>query len=149
MNDQPEGYDLHLVVATLVRYYAQKHDGDFWAWMTASDIVSGSDPERAFSLVQALVRAAPDDQLETIGAGEVEVLVTTHVAALIDSLESEARRDPRFCEALASIWLIADNIPPDALRRLQAVTGNRILVATQAELDASRSSDSEQFERDS
>jgi hypothetical protein len=82
------------------------------------------------------VRTAPDELLEYIGAGPVEDLVNRHGAALIEKIEDEAKRDPRFREALASIWLVADDINHDVLSRLQAVTGNQILVASQAEIDA-------------
>jgi hypothetical protein len=74
--------------------------------------------------------------LEYVGAGPVEDLVCTHGATLVDSIAVEATRDPRFCEALASIWLIVEEIPEAVLSRLQAVTNGRILVATQAEIDA-------------
>jgi hypothetical protein len=86
-------------------------------------------------LVLALVRTAPDDRLEHVGAGPVEDLVEKHAAALIDRIEAEARRDPRFREALGSIWLVAEDISAPILARLQDVTGGTILVATQAELD--------------
>ena len=146
--NQHDGFDLDSVIATNVRYNAERREEDFWAWEKVNDIVNGADPEHAFSVVQALVRAAPDDQLELIGAGPVENLVINHSAALIDWLESEARRDPRFREALASIWLVADHILPEVLNRLQAVTGNRILVATEAELNASVPREPEQFDQD-
>jgi uncharacterized protein DUF6869 len=108
---------------------------DFWAWERVHDIARGADAQRAFRLVVGLVRAAPDDRLEHLGAGPVEDLVQHHSAALIDQLEAEARSDPRFREALGSIWLVAEDISPPILARLQNATGGTILVATQAELD--------------
>ena len=109
---------------------------DFWAWERVHDIIRGADAQQAFTLVVALVRSAGDDRLEHIGAGPVEDLVEWHAAALIDQLEAEAHRDPRFREALGSIWLVAEDIAPPLLARLQTVTGGTILVATQADLDA-------------
>jgi hypothetical protein len=138
MTGQPKSPDLRTLVDTYVRHAVARRDEDFWAWDAVGDVVRGEDPERAFSIVQELVRAVPDHQLEYVGAGPVEELVTHHSAALVAWLEGEARRDPRFREALASVWLIADHIRPDVLARLQAATGNRIRVATQAELDAAR-----------
>jgi hypothetical protein len=127
-------------IAHLVEVYHRhgihRRDEDFWAWERVSDIVRGPNVERAFALVLALVRAAPDDRLEHVGAGPVEDLVQHHSATLIDKIEAEARRDPRFREALGSIWLVAEEVSPLVLARLQEVTGGTILVATEAELDA-------------
>jgi hypothetical protein len=127
-------------VAHLVEVYHRhgihRRDEDFWAWERVHEIVNGPDAERAFTLVLALVRSAGDDRLEHVGAGAVEDMVEHHSAVLIDQIEAEARRDPRFREALGSIWLVAEDIAPPILARLQEVTGGTILVATQAELDA-------------
>ena len=117
------------------RYGAEKRPDDFWAWDVVNDISSGPDAERAWELVLAVVRSAPDHRLEFVGAGPVENLVTVHAAALIDRIMSEAERDPRFREALAAMWLVIEDIPPSALEQLQRVTGNRILVATEAEIE--------------
>jgi hypothetical protein len=118
------------------RHGRDGRDEDFWAWDRVHDIVRGTDPQRAYDLVRELVRTAPDDRLEHVGAGPVEELVMHHSASLIDQIEAEAQLNPRFCEALASIWLVAEDILAPVLARLQAVTGGRILVATQAEIDA-------------
>jgi hypothetical protein len=87
-------------------------------------------------MVVALVRSAPDARLEYVGAGPVEDLVCIHGATLIDRITNEARRDSRFCEALASIWLVLEDIPEAVLSELQAVTNGQIQVATQADIDA-------------
>jgi hypothetical protein len=124
------------LVTVYHRHGATHDDADFWAWERVDDIIRGPAAERAWELVSTLVRTAPDELLEYIGAGPVEDLVNRHGAALIEKIEDEAKRDPRFREALASIWLVADDINHDVLSRLQAVTGNQILVASQAEIDA-------------
>jgi len=128
--------ELQELVDAYLRHASERREEDFWAFDRVGEVVRGPDPERAFELVEALVRAAPDDRLGYIGAGPVEDLVEQHSAVLIDWIEGAARRDPRFREALASIWLVVEDVSSDALARLQAVTGNRILVTTQAELDA-------------
>src|SRR5687768_11985937 len=127
--------ELAHLVEVYHRHGLQRRDEDFWAWQRVHDIVNGPDPEHAFALVLALVAAAPDHRLEHVGAGAVEDIVETHAPVLIDRFEIEARRDPRFREALGSIWLVAEEIDPLILARLQDVTGGTILVATQAELD--------------
>ena len=134
--EQSPSTDLTQLVEAYHRHGASKRPEDFWAWERAGDIARGDDPERAWELVVALIRSAPDERLEFIGAGPLECLVETHAGALIDRIIGEAERDSRFREALATIWLSVENVPPAALERLQAVTGNRLLVATQAEIDA-------------
>jgi hypothetical protein len=124
------------LIATYHRHGLEKRPEDFWAWDRVGEIVRGPDAERAWELVVALVRSAPDDRLEYVGAGPVEDFVETHGAALVDWIVGEARRDPRFRAALASIWLVAEETPADVLARFQEVTGGQILVATEAELDA-------------
>ena len=137
MTREVEGRQSILELADAYHRYGETNaDGDFWAWQRVEDIVCGPVAEEAWELVVTLIRTAPDERLEYIGAGPVEDLVNRHGAALIDSIEGEAKRDPRFREALASIWLVSDDILPNVLSRLQAVTGGQIHVATQAEIDA-------------
>lgn len=145
--DTPSEF-VHLV-EVYHRYGIHDRKEDFWAWERVQDIIRGADAQQAFALVVALVRSAGDDRLEHVGAGPVEDLVQQHSAALIDELETEARRDPRFREALGSIWLVAEDISPPILARLQEVSGGTILVATQAELDeVAREYDRKHFDRD-
>jgi len=118
------------------RYGETRSDADFLAWERVTEIIRGPTAEKAWEIVVALVRSASDAQLEYIGAGPVEDLVCTHGATLIDSIAAEAKRDPRFCEAVASIWLVAEEIPEAVLAKLQAVTNGQMRVATQAEIDA-------------
>jgi hypothetical protein len=128
--------DLQEIIATYHRYGAEHREEDFWAWDAAMNVVRGDDAERAWELVTAIVRTAPDDRLEHVGAGPVENLVETHGVVLLDRIVAEASHDPRFREALASIWLVEDDYPPGVITRLQHATGHRILVTTQAALDA-------------
>jgi hypothetical protein len=137
MTGKSEGHsDVNELVTAYHRYGATSADEDFWAWERVGEIVRGADPERAWELAVALVRASTDERLGYIGAGPIEDLVYWHGLALIDWIEGEAKRDPRFREALASIWLVADDIPKSVLSRLQAATGHQILAQTQAEIDA-------------
>jgi hypothetical protein len=133
---QEDPTDIADLVEVYHRYGAEHHAEDFWAWDRVKQIVCSADAERAWQLVQAIVRSAPDNRLEYVGAGPVEDLVVYHGRALIDWIVGEASRDSRFQTALASIWLVEEDIASDVLRRLQQATGGRILVATQAEIDA-------------
>jgi len=131
--DQPTTAQL---ATAFLQHAATNADEDFWAYDRVGEIVRGPDAQAAWEICVGLVRAAPDEQLGYIGAGPIEDLVCRHGAALIEWLEGEAKRDSRFREALASIWLVADDIPREVLLRLQESTGGRILVHTRAEIDA-------------
>ena len=137
MTRQPDG-DIPITDLAIAyhRYGETRSDADFWAWERVTEIVRGPTAERAWEMVVALVRSASDEGLEYVGAGPVEDLVCIHGAALIDWIDGEARRDPRFRETLASVWLMVEEIPEAVLARLQAATDGQIRVATQAEIDA-------------
>lgn len=132
-NPSPSISDL---AAAYHRYGATRADADFWAWERVTEIVRGPAAELAWELVTSLVRSTVDERLEYVGAGPVEDLVCIHGVTLIDWIEGESRRDPRFREALASIWLVAEEIPHDVLSRLQAATDGQIRVTTQGAVDA-------------
>lgn len=127
--------ELAALIAAYHAFGRDRRDDDFWAWQRVKDVVQGPDAERAWGLTVAVVRSAPDHRLEHVGAGPVEELVETHGPALLDRIEAEAGRDPRFREALASIWLTADDFAPEVIARLQDAAGHRIGVVTLAELD--------------
>jgi len=127
--------DLDTLIATYNRHDREKRPEDFWAWEAVGEIMRGTDGERAWELLVALVRSTAFERLEYVGAGPVENFVETHGVACIDRIVGEARSDPHFREALATVWLVSDEFTPTVLARLQAATGYRILVATQAELD--------------
>src|SRR5215203_122458 len=72
-------------------------DPDFWTFDEVNDRVGASGTsEDAWDLVTAILRAAPDESLGYIGAGPVEDMIRHHGSALVDWIEGEARRDPRF-----------------------------------------------------
>jgi hypothetical protein len=128
--------DLQILVEAYARYASSNDPADFWAWDRVGQIVRGQDPEAAFELVRQLVRAVPEDRLGYVGAGPLEDFVKQHGSALADWIVGEAGRDPRFRAALASIWLIAEDLPPGVIQRLQTATEGHIKVATRADLDA-------------
>ncbi len=115
------------VVDGWIRHALLRDPADFWAWDRASAIVR-ADAEEGWALVKALVEVAPDRLLGGIAAGPLEELIRHHGPALVDRVESRARRDERFRESLAQIWLGTGAVPEVIERRLQQATGNRILV---------------------
>jgi hypothetical protein len=73
----------------------------------------------ALGLVAALLRAADsDDDLGLVGAGPLEDLLHRHGAALIDSIDDLARRDPQFAKALRGVWWSPDDAGADVTQRL-------------------------------
>jgi hypothetical protein len=102
-------------------------DPDFWTFDEVNDRVGASGtPEDSWDLMTAIIRAAPDEALGYIGAGPVEDMVRHHGSALVEWIEGEARRDPRFQFALGCIWINRGDLPAPILERLQHASGGRI-----------------------
>ncbi|HVE79914.1 MAG TPA: hypothetical protein VNA89_13695 [Gemmatimonadaceae bacterium] len=119
--------ELERIVDGWIRHALLRDPADFWAWERANAVVR-ADAEDGWRLVKALVETAPDSLLGGVGAGPLQDLVVRHGPAVIDRVEGRARRDERFRECLAQIWLAADEVPEAVVTRLQQATGNRILV---------------------
>ena len=126
--------ELERLVAAYVRHTVHRRDEDFWAWERVTEVVREQDAPAEFELVRVLVRNVPDEHLGYVGAGPVEDLVQRHGEELADWIIGEAGRDPRFREALARVWVVAEELPPGLLDRLQAVTDDRIFISTSADL---------------
>ena len=109
------------LVADWIRYHAERRpatDPLFAAWNQVTDIVL-RDPDEGWSLVLALVEAAPDDWvLCNVAAGPLEDLLKKFSAVLIDRVEIEARRDPKFRRSLTGVW----GLPPSVQERLRKHT---------------------------
>ncbi|SOD70779.1 hypothetical protein SAMN05892883_0421 [Jatrophihabitans sp. GAS493] len=76
----------------------------------------------AIDAIQALVDAAiTDAELEFVGAGPLEDLVSHsgHASKFVDDVERRARQQPRFRQAVASMWLGA-KVPEHVRARLAA-----------------------------
>jgi hypothetical protein len=78
----------------------------------------------------------PDDRLEHVGARPVEDLVVNFGPQLLEQIVVAAGKDPRFRKALASVWLVVEDLPEEVLERLQEATGGQIATSRQAELEA-------------
>lgn len=73
--------------------------------------VGGAD---AVAMVVALVAAAEDDaELAYVGAGPVEDLLQFHAQDLGTAIADEARRSPRFAQALRSVLVDRSTAPAD------------------------------------
>ena len=122
----PASYDRDTLITAYLRHIAENTDDDFWAWEAVGEMSRAPNAEDAWDLVVALVRRAPEDQLGRVGAGPLEDMVDTHGSALVEWIEGESRRDPRFKEALSRIWLTRGTVPAPVEARIVAASGGRI-----------------------
>jgi hypothetical protein len=92
-----------------------------------NDLADAGDPA-VMGVLQALVdSAASDGELDYVGAGPLEDLLSHsgHGAAFVDEVERRARQDRRFRVAVSGLWLNTD-VPEDVRTRL-AVYGATLL----------------------
>lgn len=77
----------------------------YWAFDALHDLESRC-PEHAWAIVLLILRLAPEDGgvLDNLAAGPLEGLLAHHGSTVIDWVESEARRNPKFKELLGGVW---------------------------------------------
>jgi hypothetical protein len=73
---------------------------------------------RAF-ILEVLASDNSTPVVESLSAGPLEDLLTYHGATLIDRVEAEARRNPKFASLLGGVWKNA--MSDDTWRRVQGV----------------------------
>ncbi len=81
-----------------------EYEEAFWSFMMMEELVHNF-PEEAFEVIKLILAA--DDSHEIVGplaAGPIEDLLSGHGLRMIDAIESEARRDPKFNDALGGVW---------------------------------------------
>jgi len=109
------------LVSDWIRYHVEKRKGTdplFAAWEQVDEVVR-RDPEAGWILALALVEAAPDDWvLANVAAGPLEDLLNKFSDVLIERVEIQARRDPKFRRCLTGVW----GLPPSAQERLKKYT---------------------------
>jgi hypothetical protein len=103
-------------------------DPDQAAYDALEEAVAHAAPAVAWELLLTLLRRAPDEELDNFAAGPLEDVVRTRAPALIDAIEAEAGRDPRFRWALGCIWLGRGDMPDDILTRVVQASGGEIEV---------------------
>ncbi len=99
----------------------------YWGWDAVTSFIQSASPEDGWTLTVDILRAAPDAIIGNIGAGPLEDLVIQHGNSLIDWIEGEARRDPRFRQALAGVWISKGDLFPEVEARLVAASGGAIV----------------------
>lgn len=109
----------------------------FPAWVRLGKVVRGLYADQAFDLAYHIVHQLPRSHVRSLGGSALAHLVQYHGAATIDWIESAARRDADFLEALSGVCLATEEVNPFVLPRLQAATGSHIRVFTREQRDAS------------
>ncbi len=74
-----------------------------WSFGVMMSLVSDA-PEIAWPILLEVINRAPDEMLTYVAAGPLEDLVGYHGPQLIDVIEREAKRSPRFRKTLAGVW---------------------------------------------
>jgi hypothetical protein len=84
------------------------HDNPDLAWESIKIVVG-----------QVTSRAHEDELVEVLAAGPVEDLLRLHGPAVIDRVETEARRNPAFNNVLGGVW--SSSIDPDVWKRVEQI----------------------------
>ena len=85
-------------------------DPQFAAWQGIDDLVR-RDPEAGWALILELTVGAADDRLlANVAAGPLEDLLVGDSDRFIESVELEARRDPKFRRCLTGVRGLATSI---------------------------------------
>jgi hypothetical protein len=105
-----------------------EQNADQGAYELVNQSIRSGPANRAWELVLAVLRLAPDDRLGFFAAGPLEDLVKQHGAALLATIEAEAERDIRFRWALGGIWLSESDWPRAVLERLVRASDGRLKV---------------------
>ena len=82
---------------------------NWWAFEALMKLWLGS-PDEALDVIINLARSADDDELvEAVGAGPLEDLIREHGASMIDAIETRAKSDLRFRQALSHVWIAKED----------------------------------------
>jgi hypothetical protein len=95
----------------------------FWAWDAVWEIACGN-PERLWTIIKALVTAAPDeDTLGYIGSGPLEDLLSGYGEQFIERIERQAAADAKFRLSLAIVR--QSGLSDELLRRVKNAIGDQ------------------------
>jgi hypothetical protein len=119
------GKTMNDVNAFAVVYLAEALDRtreSITAWETLDDLIR-TNPRRAWKVILALVRLAPDHLLPVIGAGPLETLLVRYPRPFVRISASTARRNSRFRDALQHVYT-DDLSETDRLHIIEALTSS-------------------------
>jgi len=116
-------YEQAVIAAWIAMCKAERgtpeHDQQFWAFDRVWDMCR-NDPDAAWRVILAVLEADQSNAvIERLSAGPLEDLLAKHPYDVIERVESEARRNPRFADLLGGVWQNA--MPDDVWERVQAV----------------------------
>jgi hypothetical protein len=88
----------------------------------ALDRVIREDPDTGWLLILEILSRTEDDlTISCLAAGPLEDLIAQHSAYVIDRVETEARRNPKFRHLLGGVW--SNVTPQDIWARVEAARG--------------------------
>ena len=126
--DRLRAYELfgrEVVITTWLRYLRAESEWDFWPYALISELTS-SDPEEAWALLTTMIDLAPSDDIDVLGAGFLEDLLSGPLAdAWIERIETQGARSDRFREALGHLWIDGD-VTEDTFLRIERTAGVRL-----------------------
>ena len=93
-------------------------------YMDDLDEAVHENPDLAWEAIKIVVgqvksRSHENELIEVLAAGPVENLLRLHGPAVIDRVETEARRNPAFNNVLGGVW--SSNIDPDVWERVEEI----------------------------
>jgi hypothetical protein len=105
----------------LASWFAYKQTN--WASDAVCDLTY-HDPNRLWTIIKALVAAAPDENdLSYIGAGPLEDLLSRYGERFIELIEQQAAVDEKFRFCLAGVW--QRRMSDELWRRVTTAVGDR------------------------
>jgi hypothetical protein len=77
----------------------------FWAFEAVHELIRSGDPSNSLDLiVQLLVRCDTPALTGALAAGPLEDLLSWHGPKVIDAVEIQARKDPKFRHLIGGVW---------------------------------------------
>ena len=81
-------------------------------------------PELGFVFILSVLATTADEEiLGSLSAGPLENLLAFHGASVIDKIEDEARRSPRFRALLRGVW--QNKTPDEVWKRVLTASGEQ------------------------
>lgn len=94
-----------------------------WAYNLVNELC-WKDPERMWNFILSVMADSESESVKGfLAAGPVEDLLANFPYEIIERVEREAKRDPRFASMLGGVW--QNRMPDDVWQRVQAVWDRR------------------------
>jgi hypothetical protein len=105
MNNSEKDLLVHAWIAHgLAEENSPEYESNFWAFEKFCDVVE-EDPDLCWDLILEVLSANQSTPiLEILSAGPLEDLLSEYGPRVIDRVESEAKRNPKFASLLGGVW---------------------------------------------